>query len=139
MRSSSDEITRTTDLVGPVRIPADNRAPSVARRAAVQALEELGVPCLREPVELLVSEIVTNSVMHAECHQVQLTLRHADDRLRVETMDCDTDSTPKMADLVRETPGGFGLHIVDTVAEQWGVSSLPEGKVVWFELAVPDE
>jgi anti-sigma regulatory factor (Ser/Thr protein kinase) len=137
MRSTSDEIGPTTQLVGPVRIVADSRAPSNARRAAVEALDALGAACLRDPVQLLVSEIVTNSVVHAECDQIQLTFRHADDRVRVETMDCDAATTPTMTALVRETPGGFGLHIVDTVAEEWGVSSLPGGKVVWFELAVP--
>lgn len=123
--------------IGPVVIAASTKAPSVARRAVVAALDELGVPCLHDPVTLLVSEIVTNSVMHAACAHISLTVTQTGDCVRVETVDCDSASSPDMTDLVRETPGGFGLHIVDSVAQDWGVTDHPDGKAVWFELAVP--
>ena len=123
--------------VGPVLIAAGTQAPSIARRAAAAALDELGVPCLNDPVTLLVSEIVTNSVMHAACDHISLTVTQVGDYVRVEAVDCDSSASPKMTDLVRETPGGFGLHIVDSVARDWGVAEHPDGKAVWFEMAVP--
>lgn len=134
---TDDGVEPMANSVGPVLIAAGTQAPSIARRAAVAALDELGVPCLNDPVTLLVSEIVTNSVMHAACEHISLTVTQTGDCVRVETVDCDSSSSPKMTDPVRETPGGFGLHIVDSVARDWGVSTHPEGKAVWFEMAVP--
>jgi anti-sigma regulatory factor (Ser/Thr protein kinase) len=134
-----DDARPSVNSVGPVLIAAGTQAPSIARRAAVAALDELGVSCLHEPVTLLVSEIVTNSVVHTSCDHISVTVAVTQDgdRVRVETVDCDGSATPTMSELVRETPGGFGLHIVNAVAQDWGVAELPEGKAVWFEIAVP--
>lgn len=133
----SDGDSPAVHSIGPVTIDAGTGAPAVARRTAVAALEQLGVEQLRDTVTLLVSEIVTNSVLHASCDHITLTISRTGNRVRIETVDCDGATTPRMTEAVRETPGGFGLHIVDRVAREWGVSPHIEGKAVWFELAAP--
>ncbi len=85
-----------------------------------------------EEVELLVSELVTNAVVHAvsapriEVHlgpaSVRVSVRDADPRL------------PRQRVPDEERPGGRGLHLVEQVSTRWGAEPTGEGKVVWFEI-----
>jgi anti-sigma regulatory factor (Ser/Thr protein kinase) len=83
---------------------------------------------------LLTSEVVTNAVLHA---RTPLTLTIHDDgtRLRVDVEDGDERPPVK---LPQSGPsGGFGMHIVEQLSDNWGVAPRDDGKVVWFEMAVP--
>lgn len=83
---------------------------------------------------LLVSELVTNAVLHASS-AVELTVRRQQGRVRVEV----ADASPKAAQrrtYKEEATTGRGLEMVELLAEQWGVdTSAGGGKAVWFEVS----
>jgi two-component sensor histidine kinase len=80
---------------------------------------------------LLVSELVTNAVVHAAC-DVRLRVT-AGSPVRVEVHD-ENPEPPRARAREPLEVGGFGLVIVESVASRWGVEPQPTGKVVWFEL-----
>jgi serine/threonine-protein kinase RsbW len=92
---------------------------------------------LLDDVRLLVSEIVTNSIRHAQITAEQplrlmASLRAA--TLRLELHDAGTIGT-----VARRTPGrdagGFGLDLVAQLCSAWGVERDGDGTTVWFEVA----
>jgi anti-sigma regulatory factor (Ser/Thr protein kinase) len=114
--------------------PADRRAPATARRALDGLRARIG-PELEGDVRLLVSEIVTNSVLHgpsAPSVEVDLEVWLSDDVVRVAVTDQGTGFDPQD----RPTGGdrsGWGLVMVDRLADSWGVR-LGSGTEVWFEM-----
>jgi anti-sigma regulatory factor (Ser/Thr protein kinase) len=89
-----------------------------------------------ETASLLTSELVTNAVKYGGSRAV-LDARAPGGALRVSV----SDSNPQLPavgqapDLTAE--GGRGVLLVSTLADRWGVESLPSGgKAVWFELDV---
>lgn len=109
-------------------------APALARRTLARWFgEDVDRDQLRT-AELLVSELVTNAVMHGRGN---ITLRaHVDeDRLLVEVIDegGGFERTLRQDDF--DSVGGRGLAIVDAEASRWGIH---EGTThVWFELEQP--
>jgi len=116
-----------------VRLPADKKAPSLARKALEALNGELeGV---REPARLLVSEVVTNSVRHAGLgpeDKIELEVSAAPSTVRVEVADPGPGFEPPK-ERPRGVEGGFGLFFVDELADRWGTF----GGRVWFELDRP--
>jgi anti-sigma regulatory factor (Ser/Thr protein kinase) len=103
-----------------------------ARRFIESVLAEWDLARLRETSELLVTELVTNAVLHART-DVDLVARRSGPGLRVEVHDGDhTPPVPRPYSPM--SPGGRGLRIVDALAERWGVEPTAGGKYVWFEL-----
>lgn len=106
-------------------------APRTARHLIRAALADDDATLL-ESVELLVSELVTNSVIHASSAP-RLELVVLPDRVRVEVHD-DDPRLPAHRTPDADRPGGRGLHLLDAVATSWGAELVGAGKVVWFEL-----
>ena len=109
----------------------------MARHVLSEFLAEALPLEMQENAALLTSEVVTNSVRHAglstdEGIGIELVL--SEDSLRVSVTDAgpgfdlDFDARP----LEREM-GGFGLVLVDRIADRWGVTR-DQPNVVWFEL-----
>jgi two-component sensor histidine kinase len=86
---------------------------------------------------LIVSELVTNSLLHASLPDgatVRICARLAEGVLRLEVEDRGAGGAGRrQPDLDRG--GGFGLNIVDALAERWGISR-KGGTLVWVELAM---
>jgi anti-sigma regulatory factor (Ser/Thr protein kinase) len=116
-----------------VAIVRDMHAPSSARRAVEQFAREQLDPALVPDVRLLVSELVTNSVKYGEEGEIVLQLRSDHDRhIRVEVVDQGSGFVPVARDRPATDVGGWGLHLVETLANRWGVH---EGSThVWFEI-----
>lgn len=114
-----------------------------ARRFVVAALTESGRVSDGDIVELLVSELVTNAVLHARS-RVVLSVHVEGEILRIEVRDTEpTLPTARVHD--QESQTGRGLELVDLLSNRWGAeldapsSSGPQGKTVWFELmSAPD-
>lgn len=88
-----------------------------------------------EDVELLVSELVSNAILHAR-GDVRMAIRRWGDALRVEVTDL-SPQRPAPRDRLMERVNGRGLHLVELLADDWGVEELPgerPGKVVWCEV-----
>jgi serine/threonine-protein kinase RsbW len=93
---------------------------------------------VRDSLALLLSEMVNNAVQHGgadEDERIQVRLSWPSQRLRVEVVDPGTNRRESIERVTRE--GGWGLVLVDSIADRWGLESVPEGgSVAWFELAV---
>ncbi|GGN88873.1 hypothetical protein GCM10011579_083030 [Streptomyces albiflavescens] len=95
-------------------------------------LGDWGLGDLTDTAELLVSEVVTNSLRHAP-GPLRLNLRICDSRLRCEVEDVnDAAPTRRAADVVAE--GGRGTELLDLLADAWGSTATATGKTTWFEL-----
>ena len=87
-------------------------------------------------LRLLVSEVVTNAVRHAGLgpqERIVVRFDKSSARLRVEVTDRGGgfEPGPREPDLMRA--GGWGLYLVERLAQRWGVDNAA-GTVVWFEL-----
>jgi anti-sigma regulatory factor (Ser/Thr protein kinase) len=86
---------------------------------------------------LLVSELVTNSVVHANVgprRALTVDVTTLDDRLRIAVTDPGSRLRPCMLAPDLETPGGLGLLGVDELCETWGVWQDLGPTCVWCEL-----
>ena len=105
-----------------------------ARSLVRQALHDWGLDCLVDTATLLVSELVTNAVQHAE-GEIELVLAKGG------ALVCEvTDRSaypPRRRRSAAEEEGGRGLAIVSEYSRAWGSRPVPSGKVVWFELGLP--
>lgn len=86
----------------------------------------------RETAVLLVSETVTNAVVHA-CGDATLAVSAAAGVVRVEVGDRNS-GRPRLGGHDPAASSGRGLEIVGLLARRWGVRDEPPGKVVWFEV-----
>jgi anti-sigma regulatory factor (Ser/Thr protein kinase) len=108
---------------------------ALARARVLDALPGLSAD-RADTVRLLISELVTNALRHSACGDpVEL---HAtwNSCVRVEVVDHGQGFTPVPRDRPLEEPGGFGLFLVGSLADRWGVDT-PDGAdctTVWFEV-----
>ncbi|MFJ9583117.1 ATP-binding protein [Streptomyces acidicola] len=110
--------------------------PSAAGRARAEVrrqLESWGLTEQSETAELLVSELVTNALLHARS-RLRLTLSAAHGVLRCEVSDAD-GRRPRVHRATETSEDGRGMFLVDTLARRWGCHQDGPGKTVWFELA----
>jgi anti-sigma regulatory factor (Ser/Thr protein kinase) len=111
-----------------------SRTPEAGReaRAAVAALANRLGPARTEDARLLLTELASNAVKHGQ-GSIFLSVEIDDGRARFSVCD-DGHAEPHVR--ARAGPdGGWGLRIVDRLADRWGVAR--PGTVVWFELAAP--
>jgi DNA-binding NarL/FixJ family response regulator len=115
-----------------VALSRDVTSPSVARRFVTSAVTDWQEAQLVETVELLVTELVTNVILHTSAApDVRVSLLK--DRVHVEVRD--SDPAPGRPNLPAPTAtSGRGLHLVDALADAWGSVEVAGGKVVWFDL-----
>jgi anti-sigma regulatory factor (Ser/Thr protein kinase) len=108
-------------------------APARAR-FALMALDGV-LADVRDTVRLLVTELVSNSVLHAGADKestIKLRVVASAHGARVEVEDAGPGFEPIPVEPDRERGGGFGLFLVNKLADRWGVD--PEPSRVWFEV-----
>lgn len=114
----------------------DTRSSAAARRFVEETLRRWECADVLDAVTLLVSELVTNSVIHAGSGaEVAVLLKP--DALRIEVSDSG-DGVPGTRRAGEEATSGRGLAMVETLSSSWGVEQREGGKTVWFELPRPD-
>ncbi len=118
-----------------MELPPSRESPRAARRFIEETLGAWGCEELLDTVTLLVSELVGNAVLHTTS-EVQLSVRLVADRLRVDVIDRST-ALPRRRSAGVEDQTGRGSDLVEMLATAWGVSGRPDGKSVWFEIALP--
>jgi serine phosphatase RsbU (regulator of sigma subunit)/anti-sigma regulatory factor (Ser/Thr protein kinase) len=112
--------------------PHDDAVPR-ARRFAAETLHEVDRSLL-DDVELVVSELVTNAILHG-ARPILLRLSTLGERVRVEVEDGGRDLPVRMREDT-EAMTGRGLPLVGRLANGWGVEpTLGHGKIVWAEVA----
>ena len=90
-----------------------------------------------ETLRLVVSEVVTNSVRHGQGGEdgcVELTVDAGPDRIRLEIVDEGPGFEPTPTAGLSDRPGGWGLFLVDSLADRWGVEASPRTRV-WLEMS----
>jgi len=115
------------------------RGPSAAAgaRNALLALEQRLDAQVLEDIRLLVSELVTNAVRHADAPggrgQIGLDVTIRSGAVRVEVADPGAGFEPTPRDDEMSRPGGWGLYLVDRIADRWGIVRNHLHRV-WFEI-----
>lgn len=120
-----------------ITLPAAEQAPGLARQVTRETLASWGVTDLEEAAVLLVSELITNSVRHACGKESLLVLRLeiTEAWVRIEVHDADP-RWPRRGTPATLDESGFGLVIVEALADTWGVRDTTTGKAVWAELPI---
>ena len=98
-------------------------APARARSWALSCLPEAPIGISSDDVALIVSELVTNSVVHAgvdESRQLTVTAASRPGGWRITVSDPGSDTVPRLRALDAATPGGLGLRIVERLCADWG-------------------
>lgn len=98
----------------------ERHSPRLARRFATETLEAWMLPDLAEPICLVVSELVTNAVLHAET-ELELSLSTVDSRVLVQVRDQDDTLPAPGRASARYGHSGRGLLLVHAFARGWGV------------------
>lgn len=115
-----------------VSLGREPQAPRQARRFVDETLRRWRCAEALETIELLVSELVTNAVLHAESPAEVAVVLHPE-RIRIEVTDGST-ALPQRREAAPVDPTGRGLALVEELATAWGVEVRDEGKTVWFEV-----
>jgi anti-sigma regulatory factor (Ser/Thr protein kinase) len=115
-----------------LELPREPRSPARAR-AALGGFRTNLPPDRYEAAELLVSELVSNAVKYGGEGPVQLVVTSQPGSLRAEVIDhgAGFELEPRDTEDVH-SPGGWGLHLVDRLADDWG--SYDASTHVWFEI-----
>ncbi|MFJ9903623.1 SpoIIE family protein phosphatase [Streptomyces sp. NPDC101152] len=118
------------DQVADWDLPADPAVVADARKEAARQLTEWGLEELAFTTELVVSELVTNAIRHAE-GPIRLRL------IRERALICEVSDGGATAPHLRHPrttdEGGRGLLLVSQFTQRWGTRFIPEGKVIWAE------
>lgn len=117
-----------------IELPPVSTSAAMARRFCRSQLGEWGASDLDETVSLLVSELVTNVVLHARTPCEVVMCRTS--VLRVEVIDHDP-RPPIRKDHDLEAASGRGLLLLAGMSARHGADRDASGKRVWFELPWP--
>ena len=85
---------------------------------------------------LLVSELVTNTIRHGDCQPdetLEVLFDREPDYLRVAVCQRTAIGALRVTTDQQAREGGWGLLLVDKLAEEWGVEH--QQNCVWFKLA----
>jgi anti-sigma regulatory factor (Ser/Thr protein kinase) len=118
-----------------VTLSCGSDAPSLARTALLGWLDGHANGKLCDDACLLVSELITNSVLHGSQPAgapVQMRAAVLGGVVRVEVQDAGYGEVRRRVGDPRHG-GGFGLQLLQLLADRWGVSH-ERGTLVWFEL-----
>jgi anti-sigma regulatory factor (Ser/Thr protein kinase) len=114
----------------------DVQAPAFARAAVAEALAPLGLgPGTQQTLMLLVSEVVTNAVLHSDGPRelpIVLGTEAGEEVVRITVSDAGSGFTPRKRDPT-SISDGYGLFLLEKAASSWGVEC-ERGTSVWFEL-----
>lgn len=116
-------VTITTDM------PREPSAPLAARRIVAGALAE-SHPGTIPAAALAVSEVVSNAVIHGS-GSLRLEVDVGEVGVTLTVTDCGTGFSLPVEE--PDGPGGYGLLVVDCLAEDWGVEEGPP-TVVWCRI-----
>ena len=106
-------------------------------RSAVLAGDGAVPTSVRDDILLLVSELVTNAVRHAGVgpdRSLHVQLRRGPRGVRVEVAHPGNGFQHKPVPPSLDAGGGWGLVLVDRIADRWGITGSTDGTCVWFEL-----
>ena len=112
---------------------ASPEAPRAARRFVAQTLARFGSANRGIEAEIVVSELVSNAVIHAQT-DLTVTLALSAGAIRIEVRD-QNRAPPSARSPSALSISGRGLPLIAALASSWGVNQFGDGKVVWAQIA----
>lgn len=104
-----------------------------ARRFTRRTLRSWGVAGEADAALLVVSELVTNALVHTD-GQVRLDLTLINNRFRIAVADNSPRTPIKPTSIGWEATGGRGILLVEAMSAAWGTVPVSGGKQVWSEI-----
>ncbi|MEY9877320.1 PAS domain S-box-containing protein [Streptacidiphilus sp. MAP12-33] len=127
-------LPRRPDWIAVLELSDDPEVVGEARRFVRRTLASWQLTGLTDVAQLLVSELVSNALLHAG-HPTQLRLIR-DRVLSIAVADTDA-RVPRVRHAGAEDEGGRGMLLINELAYRWGNRATAEGKLVWLELELP--
>ncbi|MFD8330415.1 SpoIIE family protein phosphatase [Streptomyces lydicus] len=116
-------------------VPPDPSAVAQVRAAAVRKLIEWGLADEAFTTELILSELVTNSIRYASG---PIRVRLIRDTALICEVSDRSSTSPHLRQAATTDEGGRGLFLIAQLAERWGTRYTSGGKVIWTEQTLPD-
>lgn len=119
-----------------LRLSPSRIAPAAARGALGPLRGAVDEETL-ESTTLLVTELITNAVLHAGLRDdrdwIDLSVEVSEDLVRAGVTDRGGGFSRPPPDPQVEDPSGWGLFLVSRLADRWGIER-GQGTLVWFEI-----
>ena len=132
------DLGRRDHRAASIELGPDTRDVARGRRFLAQQCRRWGCGDITEDALLVATELVTNAFVHAGS-RCRLSARLAAGVLRLEVRDGGS-GVPDPRETAGTDESGRGLLLVSVLCSAWGVDATGgRGKVVWAELASPDE
>jgi anti-sigma regulatory factor (Ser/Thr protein kinase) len=118
--------------------PVSNCPQSVswARSWVRMALTAHGLEDYTYTASQIMSELVTNSVQHADSHLIGIVCELDDDGTLILGVIDDDQRPPVMLDASEDDECGRGIALIDAMADEWGCELSGAGKLVYARLKV---
>lgn len=113
-------------------LPPVARSVVEARRHVRATLKDWDLDALSDVAQLLTSEVVTNSLLHARS-AIRLTIEHTKAGVRVAVTD-ESTVVPAVRPRSASATTGRGLLLLSRLADEWDTVVSEGGKTVWFTL-----
>jgi CheY-like chemotaxis protein/anti-sigma regulatory factor (Ser/Thr protein kinase) len=127
-----DDLGRGARGSDAARFDADVSTVPLAREFVRQWLHDLAADHVFDEASLIVTELATNAVLHADS-PYEVRLSRTDGVIRIEVADADA-GTPEPQPFSAVAESGRGIVIVSAISASWGIEAQPHGKVTWAEL-----
>lgn len=118
--------------------PVDESRVRAMRHVTRERLTSRGLTCVAEDATLIVSELITNAILHSGGRQIRLTLDLRDGVLCIRVHDGVPGPRPTAQSPEDDDENGRGLILVQEIARSrrgaWGVSD--DGATTWCELSL---
>ena len=121
-----------------VCLPSDFRAARAARQS-MRSLEGYVPPEIIQDLNLLVSELVTNSVKHGSLMRdqaIEIDANPTSRGIRIEVTNPGRGELSNSVEL-RPRESGWGLLLVTKIASRWGMTT-NGSTLIWFEIDLRD-
>lgn len=120
-----------------LRLVPDTTELSPARQFVRATLGGWGLTDQAAHLELAVSELVTNALLHGE-GEIDVTVELHGDRVRLAVEDEGFGPEPiRFREPTSTGSGGWGLRLVDGISNSWGAHRVPGRTLVWMERQLP--
>jgi anti-sigma regulatory factor (Ser/Thr protein kinase) len=116
-----------------MRLGSGPEAAASARIAISKLRADLDPPLI-ETLRLLVTELITNSVRHTAADSLTLSVAIGKSAVLTEVADTGPGFDPQCVEHSADEDTGWGLFLVQRLADRWGVRHEGPNKRVWFEL-----
>lgn len=130
--TAARDVTRTVTTIEYRTYPSNQHAPWAARKFLRSQLLLWGIPELTDTAELVMSELVTNAVIHARGNFVGVRLECTGSSVLIRILDENPEAVPKPPQGSPDDLDSFGrgLALVAAVCERWGWYRTADGHKV---------